>query len=92
MIIDHEVDSKDISDNISTHDIVNNVLQNVEPGSIVVCHDGCGSAIARTNASLEQALKNRPAPLLEALPKIIESLKHKGFELVSLDEMTLIEV
>ncbi len=53
-------------------------------GSIIDLHDGSES----DDAALRLA---RPLPMIRALPAIIDGLRAKGFELVSLDEMALVD-
>ena len=53
------------------NEIVQNALQDVGPGSIILMHDGGG---------------NRDQSI-EALPQIIDSLQQRGYELVTLSEL-----
>lgn len=96
LIIDLEIDSGDTDLEISPDKLIENVTGEVKPGSIIDCHDGCGSH--RTDPqtrevvkSLDELLKQRPKTLYETLPEIIRLLKGRGLELVSLDEMNLLD-
>jgi hypothetical protein len=53
-------------------------------GSIVDLHD---------SSELEDTAQRltRPLPMIAALPAIIDGLQRKGFTLVGLDEMTLVD-
>ena len=57
-------------------EIVRRVLESVEPGSIVLLHDGDD-----TNQGSDRSAT------LAALPGIIEGLRAKGYRLVRLDEL-----
>ena len=56
--------------------------KNLQAGSIIDLHDGSETENHSSRIS-------RPAPLVEALPKMIDELQGRGFELVSLEEMEL---
>lgn len=64
------LDSKDWMRDISVEEIVKNVLENVKPGDIILFHDGRWDDISRKT--------------VDALPKIIEGLTKKGYEIASL--------
>nr|WP_294774232.1 polysaccharide deacetylase family protein [uncultured Flavobacterium sp.] len=68
-IIMWDIISMDFAQNISQEDCLNNVLKNVESGSIIVFHDSI------------KAWKN----LEYALPKTLEFLKEKGFVCEKID-------
>lgn len=54
------------------------------PGSIIDLHD--------SSETEDDGLRlARPIPLIEALPAIVDGLQARGYELVGLDEMTLVE-
>jgi len=54
------------------------------PGSIIDLHD--------SSETEDDGLRlARPLPLIEALPAIVDGLQARGYELVGLDEMTLVE-
>jgi peptidoglycan/xylan/chitin deacetylase (PgdA/CDA1 family) len=61
------LDSKDWMRNISTDDIVRNVLEKVKPGDIILFHDGRWDDISKKT--------------VEALPRIIEGLINRGYEI-----------
>jgi peptidoglycan/xylan/chitin deacetylase (PgdA/CDA1 family) len=66
-------------------DIVDRCLDgNVRGGSIIDLHDG-----AEIDNDAERLA--RPRPLVTALPRIIDGLISKGYRLVGLDEMELVE-
>jgi peptidoglycan/xylan/chitin deacetylase (PgdA/CDA1 family) len=66
------VDSRDsINPRISKEKIIHNVLKNVQPGGIVLLHDGGGHH--------ENTVK--------ALPEIIASLKEQGYEFVTIAQL-----
>ena len=69
-IIMWDVLSADFDSEISVNDCVNNVITNIEPGSIVVFHDS------------EKAFRI----LKEALPVIIEKLKEKGYKMKRIEQ------
>jgi peptidoglycan/xylan/chitin deacetylase (PgdA/CDA1 family) len=80
-----DVDSKDWQ-TADAESVVRNVLDHpaLGPGSIITFHDG---------AEYEEAAirLQRPLPMLEALPRIIEGLRGRGLACVRLDEMALAE-
>lgn len=65
------VQSNDWEKTTSAQDIVQNVLQAVQPGTIVLLHDGGGD-------------RSRTA---EALPQIIEALQAQGYRFVTIPEL-----
>ncbi|MDD5344073.1 MAG: polysaccharide deacetylase family protein [Smithella sp.] len=67
IIITGDVDSKDYLD-ISSSDVVSNVLRSISNGSIVDFHDGSES---------NKDLKKRAKKTLAALPFLIKSIKNK---------------
>ena len=69
-IIMWDVLSADFDTEISATDCVNNVLSNIEPGSIVVFHDS------------EKAFPI----LKEALPVIMEKLKERGYKMKRIEQ------
>ncbi len=82
-VIGCDVDSEDW-DNADAETIVRKVLEHssLGPGSIINLHDG---------AELEDAglRLQRPLPMLEALPHIIEGLHARGLSCVRVDELEL---
>ena len=64
------LDSKDWMRNISTDDIVRNVLEKVKPGDIILFHDGRWDDISKKT--------------VEALPRIIEGLINRGYEIADI--------
>lgn len=78
-IIIGDVDSKDYL-NISSTDVLENVLAQTKNGSIVDLHDG---------SEIDGDLEKRASKTIDALPKIIKELQKKHFDLVKLDEMEL---
>ncbi len=82
-VIGAEVDSRDYASR-SAETILANVLDNrdLQPGSIIVLHDGSESDSPRERLS-------RPRPMIEALPRIIDGLRARGLEPEGLNEMTL---
>ena len=71
-IIDWNVDPMDWK-RASAQKIVDEVISSVEPGSIILLHDGPPEA-DRT-------------PTIEALPKIIDELYQKGYQFVTIEEL-----
>lgn len=57
---------------------------NLDKGSIIDLHDGA-------EFEDDQARLKRPLPLVAALPALIKALKERGYELVHLDDMELVE-
>ena len=54
------------------------------PGSIIDLHD--------SSETEDDGLRlARPLPLIEALPAIVDGLQARGYELVGLDDMTMVE-
>jgi peptidoglycan/xylan/chitin deacetylase (PgdA/CDA1 family) len=72
-----DVDSRDWSSDSSADDIVRNVLEAAHPGAIVLMHDGGlgGGDPDRTRT-------------VAALPRIIDGLHERGYELVTIPELT----
>jgi peptidoglycan/xylan/chitin deacetylase (PgdA/CDA1 family) len=66
------VDPADWRDDVPASTIVNDVLKAAEPGAIILLHDGGGE---------------QPQTLI-ALPLIIDGLRARGYEFVTLDELT----
>ncbi|MDA2925801.1 polysaccharide deacetylase family protein [Acidobacteria bacterium AH-259-G07] len=95
LIIDHDINSDDTNLDISPTQIIEKVTREIKPGSIIDCHDGCGSHKVHPETGevikpLDELLKERPKAIYQALPEIIRVLKSQGFELVSLDKMNLL--
>jgi peptidoglycan-N-acetylglucosamine deacetylase len=84
-IVDADVNPADWSrtkaEEILHHTLEAGQLQN---GSIVDLHDGAETE----NDAVRLA---RPLPLVEALPTLIDTLQARGFSLVGLDEMELVD-
>lgn len=59
-------------------------LEHLEGGSIIDLHDSAETE----NDAVRLA---RPLPMIEALPKLIDELQARGFALVGLDEMELVD-
>ncbi|WP_419889080.1 polysaccharide deacetylase family protein [Paenibacillus xylanexedens] len=72
-IVNWNVDSLDWK-GLSKEQVKDNILSAVKPGSIVLQHAG-GGVGSNLNGTIE------------ALPEIIEELRNRGYELVTLDEM-----
>ncbi|MGN7413346.1 polysaccharide deacetylase family protein [Paenibacillus sp. SAF-068] len=72
-IVNWNVDSLDWK-GLSKTEVKDNILSAVKPGSIVLQHAG-GGVGSNLNGTIE------------ALPEIIEELRNRGYELVTLDEM-----
>lgn len=72
-IVNWNVDSLDWK-GLSKEQVKDNILSAVKPGSIVLQHAGGG-----VGSNLNGTIK--------ALPEIIEELRNRGYELVTLDEM-----
>ncbi|WP_145331496.1 polysaccharide deacetylase family protein [Paenibacillus xylanexedens] len=72
-IVNWNVDSLDWK-GLSKEKVKDNILSAVKPGSIVLQHAGGG-----TGSNLKGTV--------EALPEVIEELRNRGYELVTLDEM-----
>lgn len=72
-IVNWNVDSLDWK-GLSKEKVKDNILSAVKPGSIVLQHAG-GGVGSNLNGTIE------------ALPEVIEELRHRGYELVTLDEM-----
>ncbi|OBZ09415.1 polysaccharide deacetylase family protein [Bacillus sp. FJAT-26390] len=73
-VVNWDVDSVDWKNNPSSAAILKNIKKTLQPGSIVLQHAGGG-----TGQSL--------AGTLNALPKLIQLLRSKGYELVTLPEL-----
>ena len=84
-VVDSDVNPADWDKN-DAPEIVEATLNHLAlgPGSIIDLHDGSETE----DAGLRLA---RPLPLIEALPAIVDGLQARGYELVGLDEMTLVE-
>ncbi|MGO4530263.1 polysaccharide deacetylase family protein [Paenibacillus sp. 2TAF8] len=72
-IVNWNVDSLDWK-GLSKEKVKHNILSAVKPGSIVLQHAGGG-----TGSNLKGTV--------DALPEVIEELRNRGYELVTLDEM-----
>lgn len=75
-IIAWDVMTNDWDSKKSSVEVVHDVLSRVRGGSIIVLHDG-------RSRHVEYERKN----LVEALPQILESLRHQGYELVTVPEL-----
>ncbi|WP_169083715.1 polysaccharide deacetylase family protein [Paenibacillus sp. PL91] len=73
-IVNWDVDSIDWKNNPSSTAIMQNIKKTLQPGSIVLQHAGGGS-----NQNLSGTI--------HALPKLIQLLQSKGYELVTLPEL-----
>jgi peptidoglycan/xylan/chitin deacetylase (PgdA/CDA1 family) len=73
-VVNWDVDSIDWKNNPSSLSIVNNIKKTLQPGSIVLQHAGGG-----VGQDLSGTIK--------ALPVIIQLLRNKGYELVTLPEL-----
>jgi peptidoglycan/xylan/chitin deacetylase (PgdA/CDA1 family) len=84
-IVDADVNPADWSQTDPT-EIVRRTLEaeQLAGGSIIDLHDGAETE----NDAVRLA---RPLPMIEALPKLIDELQARGFALVGLDEMELLE-
>lgn len=78
-VITGDVDSKDYLP-ISPAKILTNVLTNTKNGSIINLHDG---------SEINLNLKERAQKIINTLPKIIQELQNRRFNLVRIDEMEL---
>lgn len=84
-IVDADVNPADY-EKTEARDIVEATLEHpaLAGGSIIDLHD--------STESDDDALRlARPLPMIEALPAIIDGLQAKGYELVGLDEMELVD-
>jgi peptidoglycan/xylan/chitin deacetylase (PgdA/CDA1 family) len=72
-----DLDSRDWASDSSADDIVRNVLDAAHPGAIVLMHDGGlgGGDPDRTRT-------------VAALPRIIDGLHERGYDLVTIPELT----
>lgn len=66
---------------LDADDLIRNAGKLTENGSIILLHDGSGD---------KSELSTRPKEMVKALPKIIETLKERGYLFVGLDELDLI--
>jgi chitin deacetylase len=66
--------------NKSAEEIGQTVVQRVKPGGVIVLHDGHDS---RPNYDRSQ--------MLQALPFVIETLKERGFDFVTIPELLELE-
>lgn len=84
-IVDADVNPADWSrtkaDDIITHVFAND---NLAGGSILDLHDGA-------ETENDAVRLERPIPLIEALPDMIDEFLARGFELVGLDDMELVD-
>ena len=67
-LVTWSVDQRDWRAHVSSRDIVRSVLRDVEPGSIVLLHDGGGDA----------------AHTIRALPDIIRGIRKRGLHFVTI--------
>ncbi len=67
--------------NKSAEEIERNIIQGAKPGGVIVLHDGRDSI---PNYDRSQ--------MLQALPFVIETLKKKGFDFVTIPELLESEV
>lgn len=74
-----DVDSKDYL-SIIPAEVLANVLTSTKNGSIIDLHDG---------SEIDSDLKQRAQKTIEALPKIIQGLQKRHFNLVRIDEIEL---
>ncbi len=74
-MITWSVMTDDFNPNITTEEIINDILYKVHPGAIIGLHDGGGD---RTKT-------------VKALPEIIEGIRDMGYEFVALPELLNIE-
>ncbi len=68
------IEAKDWAKDTTADYIYYRVVNEIEPGSIIVLHDNQGAPQA-------------PKRTLEALPRIIETLHEQGYRFITLDEM-----
>jgi len=78
-VITGDVDSKDYLPIIPA-EVLTNVLTSTKNGSIIDLHDG---------SEIDSDLKQRARKTIEALPKIIQGLQNRHFNLIRIDEMEL---
>jgi peptidoglycan/xylan/chitin deacetylase (PgdA/CDA1 family) len=85
VLVDAEVNPSDW-DKAKAADICAAVLDNAElqAGSIIDLHDSSERADAASRLS-------RPVPMIEALPTIVRTLHQRGYQLVGLDHMRLVD-
>ena len=74
-----DVTSKDWTET-TVRSIANNVINNTQPGSIILLHD-CGNLITGNGGNRENTVK--------ALPLIIDGLLAKGYTFVSITDMII---
>jgi peptidoglycan/xylan/chitin deacetylase (PgdA/CDA1 family) len=74
VVVNWDVDSVDWRNNPSSASIIRNIRKTLQPGSIVLQHAGGGTGQSLTGT-------------IEALPQLIELLRSKGYELVTLPEL-----
>lgn len=72
-----------------TDEILNNVIKNVEPGSIIGLHDSSEKGLPEHGSQANW--EKRAQPTFLALPRIIEHLQSKGLSIVKLSDMDLVE-
>ncbi|MFF2480808.1 polysaccharide deacetylase family protein [Paenibacillus sp. NPDC058071] len=74
IVVNWDVDSVDWNNNPSSSKVLLNIKRTLQPGSIVLQHAGGGDGQSLTGT-------------IEALPRLIVSLKKRGYELVTLPEL-----
>ncbi|MFF2091786.1 polysaccharide deacetylase family protein [Paenibacillus sp. NPDC058174] len=74
VVVNWDVDSVDWRNNPSTETVLRNIRRTLQPGSIILQHAGGGSS---------QDLSGT----VNALPRLISSLRQKGYEFVTLPEL-----
>ncbi|GAA3319186.1 hypothetical protein GCM10020331_025050 [Ectobacillus funiculus] len=70
LTVNYDIDSRDW-EATSSKEIVNNVLQELPNGNVILLHDGGGDR----------------SSTVEALPEIIETLQNKGYTFVTTSEL-----
>ncbi len=78
-IITGDVDSKDYLQ-LKPIDVLVNILSGVKNGSIIDLHDG---------SEIDSDLKHRAQKTIKVLPRIIQELQSRGFNIVKIDQMEL---
>lgn len=63
------------------------VLRNIQPGGIILLHDGWEPSPHQTESKPENDLFQDRSPTIKALPMIIEPLQRQGYQFVTLSEM-----
>jgi peptidoglycan-N-acetylglucosamine deacetylase len=85
VLVDADVNPSDW-DKTRAADICAAILDdpNLQAGSIIDLHDSSERADAPSRLS-------RPVPMIEALPTVVRTLRQRGYELVGLDRMRLVD-